>query len=137
MQERHLPDIRYPSVYEQQALEGILSWRVPENDWITRTSNSLQATLDSATEHLRRIPGVDWTIDNVVTGLVKVTNEIAQDMVWRDAIFESFRDSGHNHVSTLDHIAFLDLAHIDYELDGLATKYKSIAMRKIEKGNVI
>ncbi len=127
MQERYLPDIRYPSVYEQQALEGILTWRQPEHNWLTRASNSLQEKLDSVTEQLRRVPGVDWTIDNVVTGLVNVTNEIAQDLVWRDAIYESFRDAGHSQVSSLDGIAFLDLEHIDQQLEGLSTKYKSVA----------
>ncbi len=127
MQERHLPGLRYPSLYEQQALEGILSWRTPENDWLTRTSNSMQAKLNSFSNQLRRVPGVDWTIDNVVTGLLNLTNEIAQDLVWQDAIFEEFRNAGHVHVASFHHVAFLDLEHVDERLEGLSTKYKSIA----------
>ncbi len=124
---QQLPDIRYPSLYEQQALEDILSWRKPQNDWITRASNSMQAKLNELTGHLRKIPGVDWTIDNVVTGLINVTNEIAQDTVWHDSIFGAYREAGHPHVESYNHIAFLDLEHIDQMLDGLAGKYKSIA----------
>ena len=127
MQERHLPAVRYPSVYEKQALDDILKWRTPESDWFTRTSNGLQSRLNSLTEYLRKVPGVDWTIDNVVTGMVTITNEIAQDMVWRDAIFEEFRGAGHHHVEAFHHIPMLDLASIDERLVGLSTKYKSLA----------
>lgn len=124
---QHLPDIRYPSMYERQAFEGILTWRTPETGWLTRASNDLQEKFDTFTDQLRKIPGIDWTIENVVTGLLNMTNEVAQDMVWRDAIFEEYRNAGHDHVHDHDHIAFLDLEHVDGLLDGLATKYKSIA----------
>ena len=127
MQDRHLPDILHPSIYERQALSGILSWRTPEHDWLTRASNNLQATLNSFTDQLRRVPGVDWTIDNVVTGLVSITNEIAQDLVWRDAIFDEYRNAGHQHVDSCHNIAFLDLEHVDLMLEGLSGKYKSVA----------
>ena len=114
-------------MYERQALADILSWRTPEKDWLTRTSNSVQSTLNSFTDYLRKIPGVDWTIDNVVTGLVSITNEIAQDLVWRDAIFEAYRKAGHHQVDAFHNIAFLDLEHVDTLLEGLSGKYKSVA----------
>ncbi len=127
MQERHLPAVRYPSAYEKQALDDILKWRTPDTGWFTRTSDSIQNGLSSLTEHLRKVPGVDWTIDNVVTGLVTVTNEIAQDLVWQDAIFEEFRSAGHHHIEAFHHIPFLDLAAVDERLVGLPMKYKSLA----------
>lgn len=122
-----LPALRYPSIYEKQALAGILDWRNPEQSWLSRTSESVQATLNSATDQLRKVPGVDWTIENVISGLIQVTNEIAQDMVWRDSIFDSFREAGHDHVLEPQHITFLDLEHVDVQLNGLSTKYKSLA----------
>ncbi len=124
--QQYLPDIRRPSDYEQRALQGILDWRVPEQTWFGKASESLQSKLSAVTDQLRKVPGVDWTIDNVVTGLVSVTNEIAQDLVWRDAIFDEYRKAGHA-VHTCDDLVFLDLEEVDRQLDGLAAKYKSLA----------
>ena len=127
MQNRNLPDLRRPSTYEREALAAIKAWRQPSDSWLRRQSIGFQESLNGITDQVRKVPGVDWTIDNVVTGLLNVTNEITQDLVWQTAIFQVFRDAGHENVHTADDIAWLDLEIIDVLQEGTAGKYKSLA----------
>lgn len=125
----HLPVLvpRSPSSYEYRALQEIELWKQPKMGWFGQAVGHVNRTLYSATDLIRKIPGVDWTIDNVVTGLLDVTNEIVQDSVWRDAIYLDYRANGHL-VYTPDDIRTLDLEAVDEVLlDGLGTKYRSIA----------
>ena len=115
-----------PSDYELQALRGIEAWREPEDSWLKRASNSVQARIRDVSEQVRKIPGVDWTIDNVVSGLISLTNEISQDLVWREAIMQEFQGAGHAVESPSD-VRKLDLEQVDTRLDGLAAKYKGLA----------
>lgn len=123
----HLPRRYALSDYESQALDAIREWRYPDESWLARASHSFQAGLNSVSNQLRKIPGVDWTIDNVVSGLVTLTNEIAHDLVWRDSIFESFRKAGFESVVDLKSIHALDLEAIDLASKNLSLKYKSLA----------
>ena len=67
MAETHLPRRHTLSDYESKALDAIREWRYPDKSWLARASHSFQAGLNSITNQIRRIPGVDWTIDNVVS----------------------------------------------------------------------
>ncbi|MEZ4699913.1 MAG: EcsC family protein [Rhodothermales bacterium] len=115
------------SPYEQEALRGIAVWKRPDQAWWERAAAAVQRSLDDVGDQLRRIPGVDWTIDNVVAGLLKVLNEITQDLVWRDAIYRDFQRLGHDDVRDIDAVARLDLRTIDEALDGLSAKYLGLA----------
>lgn len=79
-----------------------------------------------ATDWARKVPGVEWTIDHVVTGLLELTNEISQDSVWLGGVLRDFSEIGSD-VGSLDDIRALDLEVIDRALDGLELKYKSLA----------
>jgi hypothetical protein len=70
---------------------------------------------------------VDWTIDNVVTGLLRVVNEITQDLVWREAIFREFARAGCPEVRHLDDVLILDLQQVDRAMEGLSAKYLGLA----------
>jgi len=122
-----LPRRHTLSDYESQALDAIREWRYPDESWLARTSHSFQAGLNSITNQIRRIPGVDWTIENIVSGLITLTNEIAHDLVWRESIFESFRKAGYENVQSLEDIAYLDLEAIDTVSKNLPLKYNSLA----------
>ncbi len=127
MSETSLPRRRLLSDYESDALDAIMAWRNPTTSWFTKASKSIQTSLNALSDQLRKIPGIDWTIDNVIVGLITLTNEISQDLVWRESIFENFRKAGYRSVYTLDDIALLDLASIDSALKGLPAKYDSLA----------
>ena len=127
MPENHLPQRRQLSDYESKALDNIIAWRYPDKNWFSKASHSIQSGINTVSNQLRRIPGVDWTIDNVVAGLITLTNEIAQDLVWRDSIFQSFRKAGYENVHALEDIPHLDLEAIDTILKGTPTKYNSLA----------
>lgn len=123
----HAPRRRHLSDYESKALDAIREWRYPDENWFSRASHAVQAGISSVSNQLRRIPGVDWTIDNIVAGLITLTNEIAQDLVWRDSIFQSFRKAGYETVTSLEDITYLDLEAIDTILKGAPAKYSSLA----------
>lgn len=84
------------------------------------------STWNDVTELVRKIPGVEWTMDNVVSGLLEVTNEITQDTLWTDAVYKEFRDAGQD-VNGPGDIGKLDLEHVDSALRGLDRKYPALA----------
>lgn len=114
------------SPYEREALKQINAWRSPSAAWYSKLSSAAAVAWNDLTDLARRIPGIEWTIENVVTGLLDLTNEITQDSVWTDAVFKDFRNSGHD-VNSHDDIAALDLEHVDSVVEGLKRKYTALA----------
>lgn len=117
---------RFPSDYERRALREIQRWKEPKMGWFGATVRRVNATLHSATDLIRKVPGVDWTIDNVVAGLLRVTNEIVQDSVWTDGVYTDYHAAGHA-VSAPTDIHRLDLEHVDGVMYGLDAKYRGVA----------
>ncbi len=119
-----VPVSKTPSAYERQALREIHQWKNPKVGWLGKTVDRFNRGLHGVTDLVRKVPGVDWTIDNVVSGLLRLTNEIMLDSVWREAIYEEYRKAGHP-VDGPDDIHALDLEAIDKVLAGLDTKYRA------------
>ena len=117
---------RQPSAYERTAFDDIQRWKNPKQAWLGRAVDRAQDAWGEVTDLVRKVPGVEWTIENVVKGLLQVANEITQDSVWTEAIFAEFADNGHA-VMTHDHIRRLDLSDVDKRLDGLDKKYLTLA----------
>ncbi len=115
-----------PSPYETDALQEIAEWRNPPPSFFRSLRGRVDTVWSSATDLARKVPGVEWTIDNIVTGLLQLTNEISHDSVWQDGIVREFELTG-TMVSSLDDIAKLDLERVDTALEGLTTKYASLA----------
>lgn len=115
-----------PSAYERQALSEIARWKNPRPSRLGKTVERVNQTLHAATDLVRKLPGVDWTIDNVVSGILHLTNEIMHDTVWRDGIYQEFRTAGHT-VDSPDALHDLPLEAIDKALQGLDTKYRGLA----------
>ncbi len=114
------------SAYERQALADIQAWKEPSSGWMSSVSDATSSTWNDVTDLIHRIPGVDWTMENVISGLVELTNEITQDSVWTDAVYRDFRKRGFD-VNEPVHIRKLDLEHIDSVTGGLEQKYMSLA----------
>lgn len=115
------------SDYERSALHEIDLWKQPDRmGWFGRAVDGLNRGLYEVTGLVRKVPGVDWTIENVVAGLLRLTNEIVQDSVWVDAIYKEYRTAGLD-VTKRDDIRRLDLAHVDARLKGLDGKYRTLA----------
>ena len=117
-----------PSPYEKKALDEIHAWRNPEKTTLGWLTGKVSGAMQLVSDQVRRVPGIDWTIENVISGLFTIINEIAQDMVWRDAIYEEFRDAGHSQVFSWKDLRALKLEDIDQRVNGLATKYGSLAV---------
>lgn len=115
-----------PSDYELRALDGIDAWRNPPASWYRSMRGQLDRAWDSATDWAKKVPGVEWAIENIVTGLLELTNEISQDSVWRDGVLRDFVRAGST-VRSLEEIRALDLSVVDRALDGLELKYQSLA----------
>ena len=114
-----------PSDYERRALREIYLWKHPEPNWFSQAVGGVNRALHEATDLIRKVPGVQWSIDHIAAGGLQLVNEIAQDSVWREAIYEDYRRSGYP-VASADDLADLDLRVIDGALRGLDTKYRAL-----------
>ncbi|NNE71779.1 MAG: EcsC family protein [Rhodothermales bacterium] len=115
-----------PSPYEQNAIKEIQVWRNPPDTWYGKLRGKMDDVWSTATDFARQVPGVEWTIDNIVTGLLDLTNEITHDSVWRDGIIREFARN-EIAISDLEEIHGLDLEQIDTVTTGLRAKYVSLA----------
>ncbi len=120
-----VPVPKAPTEYEQKVLREIHRWKNPKVGWLGKTVDTFNRRLHGVTDLVRKVPGVDWTIDNVVSGLLRLTNEIMHDSVWQDAIYKEYQIMGHD-VKTPEDIRGLDLEAVDQALRGLDTKYRSV-----------
>jgi len=114
------------SSYERQALAEIVEWRNPPDTWMAQASRKAAESWSSVTELVTKIPGVEWTMENVVTGLLELTNEITQDSVWTEAVMKDFQKKGYSLTSASD-IRTLDLEDVDNVMSGLDKKYVGLA----------
>lgn len=119
-------EVNSPSDYERKALDEISAWRNPPRTWYSSAKEKAEMAWNDVTDVVRRVPGVEWTMDNVVAGLLNLTNEITQDSVWTDAVFKQFNDAGHR-VETHTDIHGLDLEEVDKISAGLGKKYTALA----------
>ena len=115
-----------PSAYENKVIREIEAWRNPPVTWYSTARKKLKSTWNDVTDLIRRVPGVEWTMDNVISGLLDLTNEITQDTVWTDAVLKEFREAGHD-VHVLTDIHPLDLEQVDAVIKGLERKYTVLA----------
>ncbi len=114
------------SDYERAAMASIHAWRNPGRGWLGKAVDWMQDAWVDVTDLVRKVPGVEWTIENVVSGLLQVTNEITQDSVWVEAIHKEYRAAGHPVRAGAD-IRSLDLEHVDAAMRGLDAKYRALA----------
>lgn len=120
------PDRLNISAYERQALVEITEWRNPPDTWMSQASRKAAESWGAVTELVTKIPGVEWTMENVISGLLELTNEITQDSVWTEAVLKDFEGKGHS-LAGLDDIRGLDLEHVDRVMSGLDKKYIGLA----------
>lgn len=114
------------SPYERQVLLDIEAWRSPSETWWSKVGQKASESWGSVTDLVHKVPGMDWAMDNVISGLLELTNEITQDSVWTEAVIKDFHNSGFS-IQNLTDIHALDLEHVDGVMDGLDRKYVGLA----------
>jgi hypothetical protein len=114
------------SEYDQRAVDEIRAWRNPPEMWYSFATKQASMAWHGVTELVHKIPGVDWTMENVVKGLLELTNEITQDSVWTEAVIKDFQKLGYPVVNLQD-LLKLDLEQIDQACSGLDKKYIGLA----------
>lgn len=114
-----------PSFYEEQVLRKIHMWRNEEPSWLRQKVQWVNRPLKILSKQVMRVPGVEWTLENVIAGLVKCANEMVQDTTSRSAIMTTFRAKGYN-VRKFSDIGDLDLKAVDHVLDGLDLRYQTL-----------
>ena len=120
----HMEELR-PTAYEQQIMREIHAWRTRTPGAWGRAVAKVNSGLQHVTGLALKVPGVKWTLDNVVAGLLQVVNELAQDTLWRDSIYAEFCRRGYQ-VSSTDDIHALRLQVADATLKGVDVKYRSV-----------
>ena len=113
------------SASERAVVAEIRAWRSQQPDWVGRQVKRINRPLKQLSSMMQKVPGFDWTLDNLITGVVRVTNEIAQDTVsWR-GVLERFRASGHDITSIAD-VRNLEMEAINAALRGIQVRYQSM-----------
>jgi len=114
-----------PTPYEKQILQEIHAWRQRQpGPWgrvVARANKEVRKVTDLAF----KVPGVQWTVDNVAAGLLRVTNELVQDTVWQESIYAAYRRQGHP-VKDAKDIHTLGLRAIEDTLEGADIKYRAL-----------
>jgi hypothetical protein len=118
--------IRSPSDYERRAIAEIQEWGKPDSSWLGTVRRHVYDAYNFTADQIRKIPGVDWTIENVIAGLIRLINEIALDWVPSDAILKEYRNGGYN-VEAVTDICGLDLEVVDRVVEDIAVKYRNLA----------
>lgn len=114
------------SPYERRALRQIGWWKERDMGWFEHATDRLGQALHEVTGLVRKVPGVDYAIDEVLTGVLRLINEITQDTVTWQGVQRRYREAGHE-VATPADLHRLDLKYVDTRLDGLAARYRSLA----------
>ncbi len=114
------------SPYELRALEEIRLWRNPPRAWHADYTEPLGRTWNEVTDLVHRVPGFDWTLENVVAGLLDLVNEITQDSVFDAPVRAAFADAGVQ-IGTLADIHGLDLEEVDRAMKSLPDSYIALA----------
>ncbi len=121
-----LPAVRSPSQYERDAIREIHEWLQPDQSWFGAAKTRLYDAYNAATDQLRKIPGFEWTVENVVGGILHLINEITQDWIPRATVFGRFNLHGHE-VDRLEDVLTLDLKHADVASENLPSLYRNMA----------
>ncbi|NNE46760.1 MAG: EcsC family protein [Rhodothermales bacterium] len=115
-----------PSAYELQAIREIHEWSRPDHSWFGVFKRHLNDAYNFTADQVRRIPGVDWTIENVISGLIRLINEITHDWLPSQSILDKYRAAGHS-IRDVHDIRTLDLQEIDTAVAGLSARYRNLA----------
>jgi len=110
------------SDYERHALEEIDKWRNPPSSWIRSIVKTINEPIDWVGQKISETPYLGEVLQKVAQGCMTLANDAAQFTVRADAIFEEYRDDGHE-VHGLKDIADLDLEQVDKTVGYLSTKY--------------
>lgn len=115
-----------PSPYETGALEEIRAWRVPKGGLLEDAYGRMSKVVDRATDKLRGVPGVDWTLDTFVAGIVENLNHLAHDLVAIETIYAAQSKDGPR-ISAPGEIHAVDLRRVDTSVAALRGRYATIA----------
>lgn len=117
--------------YDLAAAKMIRDWKCPPPQsgvlgWIQSAADTVADWYDGAMEAVMKIPGIGAALETVSQGVTSIANDAAQYSVRTEAIYEEFREDGHD-VSQANDIARLELEQIDKVVGYLAAKYKALA----------
>ncbi len=114
------------SDYDKMRWEEIHEWLNPPKSFAQDLSGFFGRQLDSLTEMAKAIPGVEWTIDHVIAGMLQLVNEMSHDWVWSERIYRDARTAGLEIEKPGDAFRY-PLEKIDELCTGVSPKYRSLA----------
>ncbi|MDX1740715.1 MAG: EcsC family protein [Rhodothermales bacterium] len=117
---------RHPSDYERQAIREIRDWEKPDESLLGVVRRHVYDAYNFTADQVRKIPGVDWTIENVIAGLIRLINEITLDWVPSESILKKY-EQGDQTVDGLADIRGLDLEIVDRAAADVAVTYRNLA----------
>ena len=116
-----------PSEYENTAIDQIHAWKTPELTWFGQALKVINWPLSKAGDAVLSTPGLGDAIRKSISGIVSVSNDVAQWSVRPEAIYGKYSKSGY-HVDDAQSLHELDLEDIDETVGYLGAKYKGFAV---------
>lgn len=113
------------SVAECIVLREVRDWRARESDWVGRQVQRINRPIKELSKLMYKVPGIEWTLDNLISGVVRIANEVAQDTLSRQGVFERYRLQGLD-VDCIEDIRSLDITAVNSALDGVQVRYQSV-----------
>lgn len=113
------------SASERAVLQEVNNWRNREPDWVNRQVERVNRPVRRLSDLIYRVPGVEWTMENLVSSVVRVTNEIAQDTVSWSGVQERFAALGYE-VTHASDVRALGIDTINAALNGVQLRYQSL-----------
>lgn len=127
LQDTLLPiPVDQPSLYELGVLEQISAWRTPPSGVLRDAYDRVWKLVDGTTDMLRELPGVDWTLDTFVAGVIERLNELAHGLVASDEIYRSYAVIGLP-VDGPGDVHHFDLRHVDEQVSTMRARYTAVA----------
>jgi hypothetical protein len=117
---------RHPSDYERQAILETQEWSRPDASLLGAVRRHVYDAYNFTADQIRKIPGVDWTIENVIAGLIRLINEITLDWVPSESILNRYKDE-HDAIEGIADVRDLDLEIADRAAADVAVTYRNLA----------
>ena len=117
------------SDYERRAYEQIQAWKNPEQGWFGQKLSKIGWPVGRLSTVLKNAADAAGLIDvlaKALGGIVEVLGNVAAWTVRPEAVYEEFRNGGHDVHSSVD-LFDLDLERVDKAVRWLDAKYTSLA----------
>ena len=110
---------------ERAVLREVQAWRTRTPNWMGRQVKRINQPLKRLSGLMHKVPGVDYTLDHLVAGVIKVATDVAQDSVSRKGVLDRYCTRGYS-IQSVGEVRNVDMDTINIVLGELQVRYQTI-----------